>query len=71
MDYWQMNLFVDERCADIRREIDAYRMARQATSENGWFAQSMLSLGFWLVTIGEDLCRRYDISKTKTALNGF
>ena len=71
MDYWQVNLFVEERCADIRREIDAYRMTQQATPENGWFAQSMHSLGLWLVTIGEDLCQRYDMSKTKTALNGF
>jgi hypothetical protein len=71
MDYWQVNLFVDERCADIRREVDSFRLAGQAAPENGWFAQRMLSLGTWLVSVGEDLCQRYDMSKTETALNGF
>ena len=71
MDYWQVNLFVEERCADIRREVAAFRLAQQVMPEPSWFAYGMLSLGLWLVAVGENLCRRYEIGGRKTALNGF
>lgn len=71
MDYWIVNLFVEERCADIRREVESFRQARFAIPETGWFSQRMLSLGLWLVAVGKNLCQRYEISETNTALNSF
>jgi len=72
MEYWHVTtIFVAERRADIRREVAFYRQMNQARPDVGWFGQSMLSLGFWLVAVGERLCQRYEISERKTILNGF
>ena len=70
MDYWHVNVFVPERCADIRREITAFRQVSQALPDVGWFGQRMLSLGMWLVAVGERLCQRYEVNETKTIFKG-
>ena len=70
MDYWHVNVFVPERCADIRREVASFRQRRQALPDVGWFGQRMLSLGLWLVSVGESLCQRYEVNETKTLLKG-
>lgn len=67
MNYWHETLFVEERCADIRREVARNRQIRQAQLGQGWFGQRMLSLGIWLVSVGEHLCRRYETAETPTA----
>ena len=72
MEYWHVTtIFVAERRADIRREVALFRLMNQARTDVGWFGQRMLSLGFWLVAVGERLCQRYEISERKTILNGF
>jgi hypothetical protein len=72
MEYWHVTtVFVAERCADIRREVASYRQANQARTNVGWFEQRMLSLGLWLVAVGERLCQRYEVNERKTVLNGF
>jgi len=72
MDYnWHVEVFIVERCADIQREITSFRQTRQVLPDVGWFGKNMLSLGLWLVAIGERLCQRYEVSETKTVLNGF
>ena len=72
MEYWHFTtVFVAERCADIRREVASNRQANQARTNVGWFEQRMLSLGLWLVAVGERLCQRYEVNERKTVLNGF
>jgi hypothetical protein len=66
-----MNIFVAERCADIRREVESFRLMNQTRPDVGWFGHRMLSLGLWLVAVGERLCQRYDVSERKTILNEF
>lgn len=70
MNFWHETVFVQERCADIRHEVDRYRQIRQAQLGQSWFGQRMLSLGLWLVSVGGSLCRRYETAETRTALVG-
>ena len=70
MNYWLETLLAAERCAEIRREVASCRQARQAQPGRGWFGQRMLSLGLWLVVVGERLCQRYETAETQTALTG-
>ena len=72
MDYWlaNVNVIATERCADIRREIATYHLSHSALSNTRWFEQRMLSLGLWLVAVGERLRQRYEISETKTSFTG-
>ena len=71
MDYWHVTVFVNERCADIQREVASFRQANQVQTNVGWFELRMLSLGLWLVAVGERLCQRYEIKERNTVLNGF
>ena len=71
MDFWYVNVFVVERCADIRRDVAEYRQLQQALPDRGWFGQRMLLLGLWLVDVGESLCQRYGVSGVNPALKGF
>ncbi len=70
MDFWLVNVFTVERCADIRREVTSFHQMSQALSDIGWFGQRMLSLALWLVAVGERLRQRYEMSETKTSFNG-
>jgi len=71
MDGWYISLLVAERCADIRRDVASFHQAQQAQPGIKWFSQRMLSLGLWLVAIGESLCQRYEMNERKTVLKGF
>jgi hypothetical protein len=68
MNYWHVEVYVEERCADIQREVASLRQVRQATADIGWFEQRIFSLGLWLVAIGERLCQRYETTGTKASL---
>jgi len=67
MNYWLETVYTEERCADIRREVIRNRQIRQAQGGRSWFGQRMLSLGIWLVSVGERLCRHYDTTEPPTA----
>jgi len=66
MNYWRETIYVEERCADIRSEVERNRQMRQAQLGQSWFGQRMLSLGIWLVSVGERLCQRYKTTETPT-----
>ncbi len=66
MNYWLETVVTEERCADIRREVVRNRQIRQAQPGQSWFGQRMLSLGIWLVSVGERLRQRYDTNETRT-----
>jgi len=70
MNYWPVEVYTAERCADIRREVASDHQMRSALSNTGWFEQRMLSLGLWLVIVGERLRQRYEICETNTSFNG-
>lgn len=70
MNYWVINAFVPERCADIRADVETHRQMHTAQPNSRWFEQRMLSLGLWLVVVGKLLQQRYEMRETKRSLNG-
>ncbi len=66
MNCWLETIYIQERRADIQREVEQYRQISQAQLGQSWFEQRMLSLGIWLVSVGERLCQRYKTAETPT-----
>lgn len=62
---WLSNLeiIMDERRADFRREIEQLRLQREALEANprnsGWVGRRMHDLSIWMMTTGERMHRRY------------
>ena len=62
---WLSNLEVlmEERRADFRREMEQLRLEREATSTKlrkpNWMERRMHDLSIWMVSTGERLHRRY------------
>jgi hypothetical protein len=62
---WLSNLeiLMEERRADFRREMEQLRLEREATStkprDPNWVERRMQELSAWMVATGERLHRRY------------
>jgi len=62
---WLSNIEIlaEEERADFRREMEKYRLGREALSTKprrpSWIVRRMQDLSVWMVTTGERLHRRY------------
>ena len=67
---WLSNLeiIMDERRADFRREIEQLRLEREATltkpHKPGWVGHRLHALSIWMIAAGERMHRRYHESVT-------
>lgn len=65
MEYWKMEQRAEENRAQIQHEFAVLRLQQDALrtslSKQGWFARNMVTLGTWMVSIGERLRKHYKV----------
>jgi len=58
-----IEILAEEERADFRREVEQYRLVREALKttprQPNWLERRMLALSAWMVFTGERLTRRY------------
>lgn len=66
MEYWKMEQRAEEQRAQIRQDLARMRKQkaalRAAPPQPGWFARNMFVLGGWMVSTGERLRKRYQVT---------
>ena len=64
-DLWFSNIeiFVEEECADFRHEMEKYRLERETCStksgQSKWLERRMRDFSMWMVSTGKRLSQQY------------
>jgi hypothetical protein len=57
---------IEEHRRDIERELANIRLQKEAlksrTTRQNWFTHTMQKFGQWLITCGEELVKRYEVT---------
>ena len=65
MESLQLEVMAEERRQQLIRTMRQVRLEAEGATRPGWFAQTMLMVGQWMIVFGEGLRQRYDRARVE------